>query len=147
MALSVRLARVPDRPAMRFALVLFVLLAIFVALMATLPLNREDVAFLIPYTSLQFSGPRILVLASSLGIGFLLGYLSALPGRIGASRRAKKAEQQLAKVAPATPVAATGVPASRVQPVATGTASDTQSLADEVARRTAAVQRDTPPSV
>ena len=130
---------------MRFALFLFVLLAIFVALMATLPLNRDDVEFLIPYTSLQFAGPRILVLASSLGIGFLLGYLSGLPGRIGAARRAKKAEQQLAQVAPATPVAATGVRAS--PPVATGTASDTQSLADEVARRTAAVQRDTPPNV
>ena len=130
---------------MRFALVLFVLLAIFVALMATLPLNREDVDFLIPYTSLQFSGPRILVLASTLGIGFLLGYLSALPGRIGAARRAKRAEKQLAQVAPATPAAATGVPAAPV--AATGTATDTQSLADEVARRTAAVQRDTPPSV
>lgn len=131
---------------MRFALILFVLLAIVVALMATLPLNREDVSFLIPYTSLQFSGPRILVLASTLGIGFLLGYLSALPGRIGASRRARKAEQQLAKVAPASSDVTTGVPASRVQS-STGTASDTQSLADEVARRTAAVQRDTPPSV
>ena len=88
------------------------------------------------------------MVASSLGIGFLLGYLSGAASAGSARRGApSKAEKQLAQVAPATPVAATGVPVSRAQPVATGTASDTQNLADEVARRTAAVQRDTPPSV
>lgn len=122
---------------MRFALVLFVLTAIVLALMATQGDNRTDAALLIPYLDVRLVSPLILMVASSLGIGFLLGYLSGLPSRIGAGRRARKAEQQLAKVVPAT---ATGVPAA-------GGASTTQSIADDIARRTAAVQRDAPPSV
>ena len=126
---------------MRFALILFVLVAIALALMATQSANTDWVGLALPYTDITLRSPLILMVASSLGIGFLLGYLSGLPARIGAGRRARKAEQKLARVAPAT---ATGVPADAT---VTGDAATTASIADDIARRTAAVQRDTPPSV
>ena len=126
---------------MRFALILFVLVAIALALMATQSANTDWVGLALPYTDITLRSPLILMVASSLGIGFLLGYLSGLPARIGAGRRARQAEQQLAKVAPAT---ATGV-----APTATSGAgaAETASIADDIARRTAAVQRDVPPRV
>jgi hypothetical protein len=144
---------------MRLALLLLLLLALAGALLATQPENMEPVAFAIPYTGLQFSGPKLLVLATTFIAGFLLGYLATLPGRLGAARRARRAEKQLtesgairgaaasadARAAEARADAARARTEASAPRAAPHDAVETQRLADEVARRTAEVKRDAPP--
>ncbi|MDX1420929.1 MAG: hypothetical protein R3181_13270 [Rubricoccaceae bacterium] len=159
---------------MRFALVLLLLLALAAALFATQDLNMEPVRFAIPYTDLFFTGPRLVVVGTTFLLGFALGYLATLPGRIGAARRARRAEKRLEKVdtargaaisaeAQAAEARAEAAAAHRdaeaahhdaeaahheaeaARDAADLDAAETQRLADEVARRTAGVQRDVPP--
>ena len=133
-------------PVMRFALVLIVLVAIGGVLFATQPSNLDEVRFAIPFTTSEIVGNKLATVLGGFGLGLLLGYLAALPGRFGASRRAKKAEKQLASLG--TPAPAPGAPPVAPPPAAAsspgpdlGDASDTQRLADEVARRTSEATR------
>jgi hypothetical protein len=147
---------------MRFALIMLLLLALAGVLLATQPLNMTAVEFALPFTGdpgLQFSGPRLVVVATTFLVGFLLGYFATLPGRVGASRRARRAEKRLGEVEAARGATATAEAraaearaeasaARRDAAAARGAsydAAETQRLADEVARRTADVQRDAPP--
>lgn len=151
---------------MRLALLLLLLFALAGALLATQPQNLEDVAFVLPFTGdpgLQFVAPRLIVVASTLLLGFALGYFVALPGRIGAAHRARKAEKRLGKVE-ATEAdvrveaadARAEVAKERAEEAreaehdarARLDAVETQRLADEVAQRTAdeiARRPDLPP--
>lgn len=155
---------------MRLALFLLFVLAVLGALMATQDVNMTPVEFAIPYTDLQFVGPRLIVLGTTLLAGFALGYFSALPGKIGASRRARQAQRELEKVESQREKVAVAHAETRADARAdlreaeadarrreaearareaelrrTTDAAETQRLADEVARRTAEARRDTPP--
>ena len=144
---------------MRVALILLLVLALGAALMATQSLNMEPVEFAIPYVDLVFTGPRLIVVATAFLLGFALGYLATLPGRLGAARRARRAEKRLSEVDAARGAAASAearaaearAEASEARREARAAhtsdldAAETQRLADEVARRTADVKRDVPP--
>ena len=131
---------------MRFALVLLLVFAVVGILLATRPENlQNDVALALPFTQAVWTGPVLWMLAGWFGAGLLAGYLIALPGRIGAARRARRVEKELGTTQtertkavghlnePAPPPA--GTPAE---------ADEMQRLADEVARRTETVKRDPP---
>ena len=144
-------------PAMRLALFLLVIAGFVFVLLATQPANyNEDVSLMLPFVALSLTGPLLAWVAGSLGAGFLLGYIAALPGRFGASRRARQAEKELAlnaksastQISSAHRDAAAANSQARVADAradaAAYDAAETQRLADEVARRTA-VGRDVPP--
>ena len=141
---------------MRLLLFLLVIAAFVFLLLATQPANyNQDVSLRLPFVALSVTGPLLAWVAGSLGVGFLLGYLGALPGRFGAAARARRAEKQLAsaETATASTVSAARADASAARADATSAnrraamdASETQSLADEVARRTAE-RRNVPPGV
>lgn len=126
---------------MRLALFFLLLIAVLGILLATQDANLDNwVTLQLPFADLNVSSPLLGWIGGSLGVGFLLGYLVALPGRIGASRRARKVEKQLAAADAPTPTRTPTATAS------TSTEADEmQRLADEVARRTETVQRDAPP--
>lgn len=140
---------------MRLALFLLLLAAIVFVLLATQDGNTEWVTLQLPFMTNDVSSPLIGWIAGSLGLGFLLGYLAALPGRFGAAARARKAEKQLAQVETTATKSVTSAHADAAQAAraarsadaradaAAHDAAETQRLADEVARRTAA--RDVPP--
>ena len=81
----------------------------------------------------------------------MIGLLASLPGRIGAGLRARRAEKQLeefekggAPIAPARMEASE--PHTEALPTTSSAdASETQRLADEVAKRTAEAQQSRPP--
>ncbi len=141
---------------MRLFLFLLVIAAAVFLLLATQSGNLDqDASLLLPFTQLSVSGPIIAWIAGSLGVGFLLGYLAALPGRFGAAARARRAEKQLEQVQTTT---ATSVSAARADAAtaradafsaktraaeAQHDAAETQRLSDEVARGMA--NRDVPP--
>ncbi len=141
---------------MRLFLFLLVIAAAVFLLLATQSGNLDQGATLqLPFTTLQVTGTLIAWIAGSLGVGFLLGYLAALPGRFGAAARARRAEKQLESVSAST---ASSVSAARADAAtaradafsaktraaeAQHDAAETQRLADEVARSMA--NRDVPP--
>lgn len=141
---------------MRLLLFLLVIAGFVFLLLATQDTNTSEyVPLNLPFSGTTISSPVIGWIAGSLGLGFLLGYLAALPGRFGAAARARRAEKQLASVGTAADPVATAV---RTHPrpadvrrddvrhdarVGSNDAAETQRLADEVARRTG--QRDVPP--
>ena len=142
---------------MRLALFLLVIAGFVFLLLATQPTNyNEDVSLMLPFVALSLTGPLLAWVAGSLGAGFLLGYIAALPGRFGASRRARQDEKELAMTEKAASAQITSahrdaaaatsnarVADARADAVAYD-AAETQRLADEVARRTS-VSRDLPP--
>lgn len=134
---------------MRIALVLIVLVAIGGLLFATQTENLAPVIFAVPFVNMTIKGTLLWTVLGAWVLGLVLGYLAALPGRFGASRRAKKAEKQLQKMGAvqekAVEAAETAGLAARAAstPVARGLAAEaaddaaaTARLADEVARRT-----------
>jgi len=135
---------------MRTALLFVFLAAVAFVLLATQDANYTNwIPLELPFSDSTISSPLIGWIGGSFGIGLLLGYLAALPGRFGASRRAKQAQKELSKVeasrseaASARAVAASSrssVPASS----ASTDAAEMQRLADEVAARTeSTVKRD-----
>ena len=128
---------------MRTIFFLLLLVAIAGILLATQDANLDNwVALQLPFSDVDVSSPLLGWIGGSLGVGFVLGYLVGLPGRIGASRRARKVEKQLAQVEPAT---VRDAHAGRPAPATSTEADEMQRLADEVARRTETVQRDAPP--
>ncbi len=141
---------------MRILLFLLVIAGFIFLLLATQPANyNQDVSLRLPFVALSVTGPLLAWVAGSLGLGFLLGYLAGLPGRFGAASRARRAEKQLASVetATASTVSAARADASAARADAysansraAADASETQRLADEVARRTSG-RGDVPPTV
>ena len=142
---------------MRLALIFLFLAAVLFVLLATQDANYANwIPLELPFTDQSISSPLLGWIGGSFGIGLLLGYLAAVPGRFGAASRAKKAEKQLAQVeaARAEAAAARAEAATARQPVvppvapparpAGSEADEMQRLADEVARRTDAVKRDDP---
>ena len=135
---------------MRLALLSLLLFAVVGILLATRPENlQNDVDLALPFTQAVWTGPVLWMLAGWFGAGLLAGYLIALPGRIGAARRARRIEKELDQTqaakasavghlnepAPARPAAGRPAPTE---------ADEMQRLADEVARRTETVKRDPP---
>lgn len=128
---------------MRLALFLLLVVAVLGILLATQDANLDTwVPLQLPFSDVDVSSPILGWIGGSLGVGFLLGYLVALPGRIGAARRARKVEKQLAQT---EPTAVRPAPASPAVPASSTEADEMQRLADEVARRTETVKRDAPP--
>ena len=140
------------RAAMRFALVLLFFVVVLGVLLATQDANlTNEVRLALPFVEADWTGPVLWMIAGWFGAGLGLGYLIALPGRLGASMRARKVEKQLAQtdtqrakaVGHLNEAAPAVSPSAR--PAATTEADEMQRLADEVARRTETVQRDAPP--
>lgn len=135
---------------MRTALLFLFLAAIVFVLLATQDANYTNwIPLELPFTNQTLSSPLIGWIGGSFGIGLLLGYLAALPGRVGAASRAKKAQKELAKVeasrSEAAAARAEAVSSRSTPPAAPGSdAAEMQRLADEVAARTATVKRDNP---
>ena len=132
-------------------LVLFVSLIIALAAVVFAMQNPGPMNLNIPFTGSQLVSTQPVVLISTLLIGLVIGLLASLPGRIGAGLRARRAEKRLEEIekggAPATPAK---MEASEPHMEAASTtsledASETQRLADEVARRTGEAQQSGPP--
>lgn len=117
---------------MRIFLTTIVVAAIVFALLATQPDNMEAVRFQLPWIDIGVSSALTWMLAGWFAVGLLLGYLSGLPGRIGALNRARKAEKRLLKASEPTTLA------ERKSAVASssGDAAETKRLANEVKKRT-----------
>ena len=130
---------------MRLALLSLFLVVVLGILLATQPSNLEnEVRLALPFTQADWTGSVLWMIAGWFGAGLGLGYLIALPGRIGASRRARKVEKQLAVTSTEREKAVTHLNEATPRRSATE-ADEMQRLADEVARRTETVQRDVPP--
>lgn len=149
----------PATVAMRFAIILIVLVGLGGILFATQPTNVEQIEFIVPFVGTKILGYKLWTVLGAWVLGLALGYLAAVPGAFSAKRRAAKLEKQVAAVgtkatavgAKAGEVAADAraAAASAVSPTsrakaneAAEDASETQRLADEVARRTATIKRD-----
>ena len=136
---------------MRFALVLSLLLAILAVIFASY--NPGQMEVVIPFTGSQVVSQKPLVIIGTLLIGVVIGLLASVPGRIGATLRARRAEKELlalrggstatANVAATdASIAAAQAQNAAVRAEAAEDAAETQRLADEVARRTSSIQSD-----
>lgn len=136
---------------MRTLIALLFLLVILGVLLATQDANlTNEVRLALPFVDVDWTGPVLWMIGGFFGAGLLLGYLVALPGRLGASMRARKIEKELSKTSGERSKAIdhlnTAAPATTVRKGAAPTEADEmQRLADEVARRTEAVQQTNPP--
>ena len=132
---------------MRFALVLLFVVAVLGVLLATQPANLEnEVRLALPFIGADWTGPVLWMVGGWFGSGLLLGYFAALPGRIGAARRARKIEKELSHVETKRTSAVRHLnEAAPAPPRSTTEADEMQRLADEVARRTESVHRESPP--
>lgn len=137
---------------MRFAFILIVLVGLGGILFATQPTNLEDIEFIVPFVGTKIIGYKLWTVLGAWVLGLFLGYLAAVPGAFSAKRRAAKLEKQVAAVGAKAGETASGARATAASAVTPTTrakaqetaedASETQRLADEVARRTAGIQRD-----
>lgn len=130
---------------MRLALLFLFLAAVVFVLLATQDANYTNwIPLELPFTDQSISSPLIGWIGGSFGIGLLLGYLAAVPGRLGAASRAKKAQKELAKVEAArSEAAAARAEAASTRATAAASSSEAaemQRLADEVAARTESVK-------
>ena len=133
---------------MRSAILVLLVVVVLGVLLATQPANLEnEVRLALPFIGADWTGPVLWMIAGWFGAGLLLGYLAALPGRIGASRRARKVERELVRTDADRTKAVRHLNEAAPPPPARGTteADEMQRLADEVARRTETVQRQSPP--
>ena len=132
-------------------LVLIVSLIIALAAVVFAMQNPGEMKLNIPFTDSQLVSTQPVVLISTLLIGLVIGLLASLPGRIGAGLRARRAEKRLDEIEKGgAPAAHAKMEASEPLMEAASTtsledASETQRLADEVARRTAEAQQSGPP--
>lgn len=133
---------------MRALLFVLFLAAIVGVLLLTQDDNyTNEVALALPFTDQVWTGSVIAMLGGFFGAGVLVGYLAALPGRVGAASRARRAEKQLAQAETSGTHARVQAAEARAEARAAATEADEmQRLADEVARRTSStVGRDVPP--
>ena len=133
---------------MRFALPLLLLVAVLFVLLGTQDANlSNEVRLALPFVEADWTGPVLWMVAGWFGAGLLLGYLVALPGRVGAAMKARKIEKQLDQTAVEREQAVAHLNEAAPAPArrAPTEADEMQRLADEVARRTETVQRDAPP--
>ncbi len=135
---------------MRTLLLLLLVVIIFGVLLATQDANlTNEVRLALPFVNADWTGPVLWMIAGWFGAGLLLGYLAALPGRLGASMRARKVEKELTQTSAERSKAIDHLndptPSAPVRRPATTEADEMQRLADEVARRTETVQRTNPP--
>ena len=133
---------------MRLTLFFLFIAAVLFVLLATQDVNYTAwIPLELPFTDKTISSPLLGWIGGSFGAGLLLGYLAALPGRVGASRRAKQAHKELSKVEAARAEAASARAAAVASRPATASSSgseaaEMQRLADEVAVRTQSIKRD-----
>lgn len=134
---------------MRLALFVLFLIAVVAVFLLTQPENvNNDVQLALPFTTQVWTGSVLAMLGGFFGAGLVLGYLIALPARVSAATRARRAEKQLAQAESASTAARVEVAEARAEAREAATEADEmQRLADEVARRTAAVRRDGPSGV
>lgn len=135
---------------MRFLFVLLFFVVVLGVLLATQDANlTNEVRLALPFVDADWTGPVLWMIGGWFGAGLLLGYLAALPGRLGASMRARKIEKELGKTSAERTKAVHHLNESDPKPATPRTApteaDEMQRLADEVARRTETVKRDTPP--
>ena len=135
---------------MRFLLVVLFFVVVIGVLLATQDANlTNEVRLALPFVDADWTGPVLWMVGGWFGAGLLLGYLAALPGRVGAARRARKIEKELDKTAVERERAVGHLnepaPAPPPRRPAATEADEMQRLADEVARRTETVQRENPP--
>ena len=136
---------------MRLAIPLLLLIVVLGVLLATQDANlTNEVRLALPFVECDWVGSVLWMVAGWFGAGLLLGYLIGLPGRVGASMRARKVEKQLETTAAERQKAVShlneAAPARPVTAARTTTEADEmQRLADEVARRTETTVRDAPP--
>jgi len=132
-------------------LVLFVSLIIALASVVFAMQNPGPMNINIPFTDNVLVSTQPVVLISTLLIGLVIGLLASLPGRIGAGLRARRAEKRLEEIGKGgAPIAPVEIEASdphieALSTVSSEDASETQRLADEVAKRTAEIQQNEPP--
>ena len=141
---------------MRSALVVSLVLAILAVIFATY--NGGEMEIVIPFTDSQIVAQKPIVLITTLLLGVMIGLLASVPGRIAATLRARRAEKEALALRGGAPAAAPvvtdpSVAAAQARSAASDArsasahastdAAETQRLADEVARRTAAI--DNPP--
>ena len=132
-------------------LVLFVSLIIALAAVVFAMQNPGQMNLNIPFTDSQLVSTQPVVLISTLLIGLVIGLLASLPGRISAGLRARRAEKRLEEIGKGgVPTAPARVEASEshmeaLPTVSTEDATETQRLADEVARRAVEAQQSRPP--
>ncbi len=131
---------------MRLTLLALFLIAIVAVLLLTQPANlNNDVQLALPFTNAVWTGSVLAMLGGFFGAGLGLGYLLALPGRISAASRARRAEKELARAQTAGTEARVAAAEARASARAAGTEADEmQRLADEVARRTSGTLGDGP---
>ena len=132
---------------MRLTLLALFFIAVVAVLLLTQPANiNTDVRLALPFTTAVWTGSVLAMLGGFFGAGLALGYLLAVPGRLGAASRARKAEKELAKAQTAGTEARVAAVEARASARTAGTEADEmQRLADEVARRTTGVVGDGPP--
>jgi uncharacterized membrane protein YciS (DUF1049 family) len=129
---------------MRFALVLLLLLAVAAGMFALAGRATDPVEVdTLGRVTMVVGGYRLttafgVVLAVATALGLVLGMLVMAPAQFAAGRRAKQAQKRLDEVeaARSEAAAARSMAAAERTPHAAGGASETQRLADEVARRT-----------
>lgn len=134
---------------MRLLLFVLLIVAVLGILLATQDANVDTwVPLQLPFVDATISSPILGWIGGSLGAGLVLGYLVALPGRIGAARRARLAKKELVQTEVKRKEAVGHLNESdpgRPRAATPTEADEMQRLADEVARRTETVQRDGPP--
>lgn len=131
---------------MRLAFVLLFFLAVLGVLLATQDANlTNEVRIALPFVDVDWTGPVLWMVGGWFGAGLLLGYLVALPGRLGASLRARKIEKQLATTSTERTKAIGHLNQAAPRAGASTEADEMQRLADEVARRTEAATTPPPP--
>lgn len=135
---------------MRLTLLVLLIVAVLGILLATQASNVDTwVPLQLPFVDTTLSSPILGWIGGALGVGFALGYLVALPGRIGAARRARLAQKELVQTETNRKEAVRHLNEADPGPARPSTtpteADEMQRLADEVARRTETVHRGTPP--
>lgn len=133
---------------MRTLLLILVAVLVVGVLLATQDENlANEVALALPFVDAVWTGPVLWMVGGFFGVGFALGYLAGLPGRLSASMRERKARKELSKTSDerTAAVAHLNEAEPRPRPRSATEADEMQRLADEVARRTETVKRDNPP--
>jgi len=125
---------------MRFALVIFLLLAVAAGMFALAARATEPVDIdMLGRVALTLGGFRLttsfgVLLSTAVALGVLLGLLATTPGRMAAGRRAKQAQKKLTEVEDARTEAAAARERAALEARGVG-ADETTRLADEVERR------------